>query len=138
MNINRSTLVLTGVLVFLVGLPFLILFIVLGPLHEFNALRNTRYSSQFTDERFNQVVVGMPRSAVVGLLGEPFSISTLTNYPVWALNDDGVRQHYGTNAQLMIEALSFSIEKNKGDYEEVEVWIGPDDRVVERNRWVTD
>jgi len=75
---------------------------------------------------------------VIDLLGTPLQTNTLTNYPVWALRDDGVRRHYGTNAGLQIETLSFSRAKSGGDYDMVSVWVGPDNKVIQHERWVTD
>lgn len=112
--------------------------ILLGPVHDFIGLRNTVYSSRFTAKRYSHVEIGVPRPSVIDLLGTPLQTSMLTNYPVWALHDAGVRQHYGTNAQLQIETLSFSRAKNGGDYDMVSVWIGPDNKVIEHERWVTD
>ena len=81
----------------------------------------------------------MLRSAVVDLLGNPLQTSTLTNYPVSALRDESVRCHYGTNAKLPLEALYFSRARaDRGDYDLVCVWVGPDDEVVQYERWVTD
>lgn len=112
--------------------------VLLGPVHDFIGLRNTVYSSRFTPERYAQVTVGSPRATVIDLLGAPLQTWTLTNYPGWALGDEGVRRHYGTNAGLQIETLSFSRAKNSGDYDMVSVWIGPDNKVIEHVRWVTD
>ena len=108
------------------------------PIHDFMGLRNTVYSSRFTVERYSQVAVGAPRPTIVDFLGPPLQTHTLTNYPVWALRDEGVRQRYGTNAELQIETLSFSRAKNGGDYDMVSVWIGPDNKVIQHERWVTD
>ncbi len=112
--------------------------LLLGPIHDFIGLRNTVYSSRFTVQRYAQVAVGVPRATVVDLLGAPHQTSTLMNYPVWALRDESVRRHYGTNSELQIETLSFSRAKNGGDYDMVSVWIGPDNKVIQHERWVTD
>ncbi|MCD6050721.1 MAG: hypothetical protein K0Q55_2124 [Verrucomicrobia bacterium] len=128
----RPFLILLAVLVLLASPLFLYY------LHDFIGLRNTVYSSPFTVERYSQVAVGVPRHTVVDLLGPPVQTRTLTNYPVWALRDEGVRQRYGTNAVLQIETLSFSFAKNGGDCDTVSVWIGPDNKVIQHERWVTD
>jgi hypothetical protein len=134
----RTFLILVAVVVAVVCLPFLVLYLAIGPGHDFFGLRNTVYSSRFTVQRYEQIQVGATRSAVIDLLGAPLQTYMLTNYPVWALRDDGVRRHYGTNAELQIETLSFSRAKNGGDYDLVSVWIGPDDKVIQHERWVTD
>ncbi len=128
----------TIILGLLVLIPFILSLILLGPVHDFIGLGNTVYSSRFTVERYRQVDVGVPREAVIDLLGAPLQTSLLTNYPVWALRDDGVRRHYGTNAELQIETLTFSRSKNGGDYDMVSVWVGPDNKVIQHERWVTD
>src|SRR5215475_11634992 len=110
-------------LVAIVCLPFMVLYLVIGPVHDFFGLRNTVYSSRFTVERYEQIHVGMLRATVIDLLGSPFQTSTLTNYPVWALRGEDVRRHYGTNAELQIETLAFSCAKNGGDYDTVSVWV---------------
>ena len=134
MKTIRPFLILAAVLV----LPFLILYLAIGPVHDFIGLRNTVYSSHFSVERYDQIHVGVPRPTVIDLLGAPLATSTLTNYPVWALRDESVRRHYGTNAELQIETLSFSRAKNGGDYDMVSVWVGPDNKVIQHGRWVTD
>src|SRR5436189_4949850 len=111
------------ILIAIFGLPFLAIYLAVGPVHDFIGLRNTIYSSRFTVERYNQIQVGVPRGKVVDLLGEPLQTSMLTNYPAWGLRDDSVRRHYGTNAELQIETLSFSRPRNGGDYDWVAVWI---------------
>lgn len=108
------------------------------PIHDLFGLWNTNYSSKFSPNRFAQVTVGMSRSSVVELLGAPLQTDTITNYPVWALRDEGVRRHYGTNAQLHIESLTFSQAKQTRDYDLVCVWIDPDNKVIEHWRGVTD
>ena len=138
MKTIRPFLVGVTGLAILVGLIVLLPYILLGPVHDFIGLRNTVYSSRFTVGRYTQVTVGTSRATLIDLLGAPFQTSTLTNYPVWALRDEGVRRHYGTNAELQIETLSFSRAKNGGDYDMVSVWIGPDNKVIEHERWVTD
>jgi len=134
----RPFLILVAVAVAVVCLPFLVLCLAIGPGHDFFGLRNTIYSSRFTVQRYEQIQVGVTRSAVIDLLGASLQTYMLTNYPVWALRDDGVRRHYGTNAELQIETLSFSRAKNGGDYDMVSVWIGPDNKVIQHERWVTD
>lgn len=128
--------------------PFLIVAAVLAllaspvvfyyPIHDLLGLWNTSYSAKFSPERFARISVGMSRSAVVELLGTPLDTRTLTNYPAWALRDDGVRTRYGKDAELRIETLSFSRPKRGGDYDMVSVWIGPDTNVIQHERWVTD
>jgi hypothetical protein len=119
-------------------LPWLLLYLAVGPVHDFIGLKNTTYSSRFTIERYDQVQVGVPRSTVIDLLGTPLQTATLTNYPVWALRDEGVRRRYGTNTELQIETISFSQAKRCGDYDMVSVWVGPDNKVIQHERWVTD
>lgn len=114
------------------------IYILLGPGHQYFGLRNTIYSSRFTPERFARIQVGATRDAAIDLLGEPLQTHTLANYPVWAVSDPATRQHYGTNATIQIESLSFSRSKNEADYDLVNVWIGPDNKVIRRERWVTD
>jgi hypothetical protein len=123
-----------GVLICLLFGPYL----AVGPIHDFIGLRNTVYSSRFSVERFELIHVGVPRGTVVDLLGDPLESAMLTNYPAWALRDESVRRHYGTNAELQIETLSFSRSKNGGDYDWVSVWIGPENNVIQNERWVTD
>ena len=134
----RPYLVSVAVVAIVVGFLMLLPVILLGPVHDFIGLRNTVYSSRFSEARYKQIDVGVPRATVIDLLGPPLQTSMLTNYPVWALRDEGVRRHYGTNAELQIETLSFSRAKNGGDYDMVSVWIGPDNKVIEHERWVTD
>jgi hypothetical protein len=134
----RPSLILVAVVAAVVCLPILVLFLAFGPSHDFFGLRNTVYSSRFTVQRYEQIQVGVPRRAVIDLLGAPLQTQILTNYPVWALRDNGVGRHYGTDAELQIETLSFSRAKNGGDYDMVSVWIGPDNKVIQHERWVTD
>ena len=134
----RPFLILAAVLGAIICLPFLVVYLAIGPVHDFIGLRNTVYSSRFTVERYAQIQVGVPRSTVIDLLGTPFQTATLTNYPVWALRDEGVRRLYGTNAELQIETLSFSQAKRSGDYDMVSIWVGPDNKVIQHERWVTD
>lgn len=108
------------------------------PVHDFMGLRNTIYSSPSTVKGYAEITVGLPRAKVVALLGAPLQTSILTNYPVWALRDEGIRRRYGTNAELQIETLSFSQAKRRRDYDMVSVWIGPDTNVIQHERWVTD
>ena len=129
----RPFLIVLAVLVLLASALFLFY-----PVHDFIGLRNTVYSSSFTPERYAQVAVGTPRATVVDLLGAPLESSKRTNYPVWALRDVSVRQRYGTNTELQIETLSFSCAMSSGDYDLVTVWIGPDNKVIQHERWVTD
>jgi hypothetical protein len=134
----RPFLIPAAVVGAIICLPFLVLYLAVGPVHDFIGVRNTVYSSRFTVERYDQIHVGAPRSTVIDLLGTPIQSAVLTNYPVWALRDEGVRKHYGTNAELQIETLSFSRARNGGDYDLVSVWIGPHNKVIELARWVTD
>ena len=133
MKAIRLILFVTGVLLLLAS-PLLLL----GPVHDWLGRLNTKYSSKFSREKFAELSVGMPRSAVVALLGPPLDTYTLTNYPVWAISDAGVRARYGKDAELQIETLSFSRSKRSGDYEMVSVWIGPDTNVIHHCRGVTD
>jgi hypothetical protein len=134
----RPFLILAVMVVAAVGLPFLGLYLAIGPGHDFFGRRNTVYSSRFTVERYEQIQVGVARSAVMDLLGAPLETNMLTNYPVSALRDEGVRRLYGTNTELQVETLSFSCAKSGGDYDLVSVWIGPDNKVIQHERWVTD
>lgn len=134
----RPYLVCVAGVVILIGALTLLPAFLLGPVHDFIGLRNTVYSPRFTPERYAQITVGTPRATVADLLGTRLQATTITNYPVWALQDEGVRRHYGTNAELEIESLTFSRSKRSGDYDLVYVWIGPDSRVIEYGRGVTD
>jgi hypothetical protein len=133
MKAIRPFLIVAAVLVLLAS-PVVLYY----PIHDLLGLWNTSYSDKFSPERFTQVSVGMSRTAVVELLGSPLDSHTLTNYPAWALRDDGVRAHYSKDAELQIETLSFSRPKRGGDYDMVSVWIGPDTNVIQHERWVTD
>src|SRR5439155_9037880 len=123
--------------VFVLASPLLLCYLYY-PIHDLIGLRNTVYSSPLTVDRYAQVTVGAPRATVVDLLSAPLETCTLTNYPVWALRDEGVRRRYGTNAELRIETLSFSRARKAGDYDMVSVWIGPDQKVIQHERCVTD
>jgi len=115
------------------------LWLVMGPMHTRAGRQNTRYSARFTLDTFRQVQVGMNRSSVTSLLGAPFEGFVRTNYPVWALRDEGCRERYGTNNVIRFEVLSFSqpVRRQK-DYDLVDVAIGPEDTVLDKSRFVTD
>src|SRR5688572_10711263 len=117
MTIIRPFLILAVTISATVCSPFIVLYLATGPAHDFVALRNTTYSSAFTAERFEQLKIGLSKAAVVDLLGSPVEATFITNWPAWALRDEGVRRHYGTNAELLITNLSFSRPKKNGDYE---------------------
>jgi hypothetical protein len=129
----RALLYITAPLLLVVGA-----IVLYSPILDLLGRWNTRYSSKFSSSKFGQVKVGMPRSAVIELLGAPLQTNILTNYPAWALSDEGVRARYGTNAELQIEDLSFSFSKRLGDFDFVHVWIGPDTNVIQYYRYVTD
>ena len=129
----RPFLIIAAVLVLLAS-PVIFYY----PIHDLFGRWNTSYSAKFSSKRYTQVSVGMSRSAVVELLGDPLDRQTWTNYPVWALRDDGIRTRYGIDTELQIETLSFSRPKRCCDYDWVSVWIGPDSNVIQHERWVTD
>ena len=122
-----------------VCLPFLTLYLIVGPGHDFIGLWNTVYSSRYSVERYQQVHIGMPRNTVIDLLGEPLKTYTLTDYPASALRDEGTRRQYSNGAPLQLETLYFSrARNNRGDFDLVSVWFGPDNKVIQCERWVTD
>jgi hypothetical protein len=108
-----------AVLLALVSIPFLY-----DPVHNFIGRRNTVYSSHFSADRYAQIAVGTSRQKVIDLLGAPLGTVLLpTNYPPWA---EG------------IESLGFSRPKGDGDYDNVVVWIGANQKVMWHGRAVTD
>jgi hypothetical protein len=113
-------------------------FLVYYAIHDVVGRRNTAYTRDFTLERYRQIAVGLPRAKVIQLLGLPFQTSAPRNYPVRAFGEERALRQYGQNAEVQIEILSFSRAKKTGDFEMVWVWIGPDNKVLKKKRWVTD
>lgn len=123
-----ATLLLIGASV--VALPLMI---------EWQGKRNTEYSSKYSNERFDQIQVGMPAESVVTLVGEPISRSTQKDYPVWALREISVRERLGKDSKFDMEVWSYSSPRNpRQDYELIHVAFGPSKEVIDKERWVTD
>ena len=99
------------------------LYILMGPMHELAAQRNTTYSEQFTAARFSVIAEGMSRDKVFALLGMPLTTHML---------DAHVASWAG------IESLSFSQPVHPGDFDRVVVWIGTNGTVTWHERAVTD
>jgi len=98
------------------------LVICLGGFNSFFGVRNTIYSSSHTVEQYPQVADGMSRAKVIDLLGEP------------------LEQHSYTNiTNLPIDVLYFSrARRTTEDYDEIRISIGPDNKVIQHERWITD
>ena len=126
---------------FIIGLPLLVMggfWLVMGPWHEWQGRQNTQYSEKFSWERFGQVTNGMILADVTNLLGATLGDKTDSAYPGWAVHDLSGKV-YASNSTIRIEWLYFSLPKNSwNDYEWVQVVLGPEGTVIDKNHYVTD
>lgn len=106
---------------------------------EWSGKRNTGYGSGYTREQFDKISIGMPANSVKSLIGDPVARTHHPDYPVWALREKSVREQLGIEAKLNMEVWSYSKPLNyRRDYELTEVAFGPEQKVIEKERWVTD
>jgi hypothetical protein len=106
---------------------------------EWSGKRNTDYGGGYSPEQFDQIEIGMPQESVRELVGDPIERGTNKDYPVWALREDSVRERLDIDAKFDMEVWSYSRPRNsRQDYELVQVAFGPEQKVIEKDRWVTD
>ena len=106
---------------------------------EWSGKRNTEYGARYVENQFDRIPVGMAARSVEGLIGEPISRTTHSDYPVWALREDSVRERLGRGKNIEVEVWSYSMPKNPHrDYELIHVAFGPSKEVLGKERWVTD
>ena len=133
MNRKRPGIVL-GVL--LLGAAFVVS---ISAINEWVGKRNTEYGEQYAENGFDKIQVGMSSESVVSLIGDPVSRDPHDDYPVWALQEDSVRNRLGKDSKIKLVVWSYSSPKNpRRDYELIHVSIGPGNKVIGKERWVTD
>ena len=72
------------------------------------------------------------------MLGATLGDKTDSAYPGWAVHDLSGKV-YASNSTIRIEWLYFSLPKNSwNDYEWVQVVLGPEGTVIDKNHYVTD
>ena len=107
--------------------------------HERSCYQNTVYSERFSLDAYSRVKAGMPRSAVIELLGAPLKAEQDGAYPVWAIQDEAIRKRFGGAETIALDFLMFSQPKDHlHDFNWVQVSVGPDGTVVATRNCITD